>query len=371
MQTESALGKEGFCDDEFDVGISDDFELKEKIARKIAKKGDYSLILEELKKRNLLAGQAERVFSYVSDIDFLTEKDLEMLTVMELFDKITFEHCVETYRLAKEKIEKPLEDGVVLTDIMQKHGVKKEAFLRACLLHDVGKVNIPEFILNNELAENQWTEELCSIIFDENDKRLKQVILSNTNIPKSAFEGKKSFLEAFLKSRERAIDFVPVGAVLSSREREELKEKGFSENMTLKQIVCYHEVFSEQILKEYGFGIEAELAGRHHNYRQKNALKLEASISNSSVNINFNLSDIIRLVDVQQALEQKRPYKNSYPKPKVLAELIWQAEKGFTNKYITYLWVKDELTSIKEKDKTYDGYKKDMRQIEDFIKMYS
>jgi len=58
----------------------------------------------------------------------------------------------------------------------------------------------------------------------------------------------------------------------------------------------------------------------------------------------------MQLADVQQALEQERPYKSSEEKVRVLAFLVSLAEEGLVDRYITYLWVKDELKNISEDD---------------------
>ncbi|MBI3671209.1 hypothetical protein HY249_00235, partial [Candidatus Azambacteria bacterium] len=63
----------------------------EAAARKIAQLGHYDAIVSELEDRGLLESQMQRVQS-LADIDFLNEEDWKILTVLELFDRLTFEH---------------------------------------------------------------------------------------------------------------------------------------------------------------------------------------------------------------------------------------------------------------------------------------
>jgi hypothetical protein len=60
-------------------------------AREIAKDGNYQKIESELINENLLVSEIERVRDkyqeVLSTVDFLTEQDLKILTILELYDE--------------------------------------------------------------------------------------------------------------------------------------------------------------------------------------------------------------------------------------------------------------------------------------------
>jgi len=300
---------------------SEDIEKEENTgelrARKIAEFGNYTKIAETLTDEELLGDQIKRVQEVVGDdIEFLTQKDWEILTVLELFDVVTFEHCLKTYKIAKDKVEKILDDDVIIADFIQSEVIDIEKFYRACLLHDIGKVEIPKSILNKVFHED-WD--------------------------------------------------LPAVNVLDEVDIENIRVLGFDPNMSSNEIMQHHESSSENILDEVGLEIEAKLVGQHHNYKHKTTRELKMPLSTSALCISLNLADIMHLADVQQAMEQKRPYKEKEAKINVLAVLVSHAKQGLVDKYITYLWVKDELKNITADELEDENMKKNIEFINLFL----
>ncbi len=302
----------------------EDVENEEKIeelrAREIAELGDYTKIVETLKDRGILEGQVRRVREKTEDdLEFLTQKDWEMFAVLELFDFVTYEHCLKTYQIAREKVEKVLEDDVVIADFIKGEILDIEKFYRACLLHDIGKVEVPKSILN-KVFHKDWD--------------------------------------------------LPVVNILDEADIKNIRAMGFSVNSSANEIMQSHEPSSERIFSDAGLEIEAILVGQHHNYRGKPQRELKMPLSTSALCISLNLADIMHLADVQQAMEQERPYKPKEVKSKVLTVLVSHAEHGFVDKYITYLWVKDELKNITESEQKDENRKKDIEYINLFLDSY-
>ncbi len=331
---------EDFLDDNLDS-----IQQKEKKARDIAESlGDYDSILEKLRDEGILSDQIDRISQEVS-IDFLTESDWEMLAVMELYDRATFEHCVNTYLIAKEKIEKILDGGVVISEIIKNEGVELDVFYRACLFHDIGKVNIPKFILNNSIKEGEWNNILCNLVNYSDDNAFKKAIRDILALESSEDINTDELKSALDKKHMRAMWFVPVSEVLSDDELDKLSSLGFSEEDSLRDIIQMHEEMSENILKNAGLFMEAKLAGMHHNYKQKPTDDLSASVE--SLSISVNLADILQLADIQEALQSgNRVYLDGFKTSDVLVELIKRVEGGYVDGYITYLWVKDVMDNL-------------------------
>jgi len=286
-------------------------------AREIAEAGDYFKIIEALSEEGLLEAQVKRVRGAVDgEVDFLNQRDWEMLTVLELFDLVTFEHSLNTHKIAKDKIERVLDDELVIADFIQNEVMDLNRFYRACLLHDIGKVKIPKPVLNKVFHED-WD--------------------------------------------------LPVADVLDETDIENVKDMGFDIGSSSNEIMKHHEKFSERILAEAGLEIEAVLAGQHHNYEGKSSEELKMPLSSSALCISLNLADIVHLADVQQALEQERPYKQKAAKISVLAVLVSHAKQGLVDKYITYLWVKDELKTLTDKEMEGQDVKEDLGTVISFL----
>jgi len=348
---------------------ADERAERERSARSIAQKGDYQAVINELEANGLLEDQINRVKEQIV-IGFLTPENWQMLTALELYDKDTFEHCVSTYHIARDKVEKVLEDHVLIAKLIEREGVSLEQFYRACLFHDIGKIEIPNFILNNTFTDIDWIEVLCRLVCDEHDKALSSTILAKTGISPGALSDKE-FLRAVLKEKHiRAAKFVPIKESLTKEEIRELEARGFSPEMSLGKILEVHEEASERILCDAHYDVEGKLVGQHHNYKRKKMKEVEIPIATSSLCISVSLADVMHLADVQQALEQRRSYKTKQSKTRVLAILAEQAQLGYISEYITYLWISDELKEMTPEELQSESAQNDLKAVYSLLERY-
>jgi len=317
--------------------------LSEYKSRKIARNGDYFAILEKLEESGLFYEQIDRVQSLV-DFDFFRESDWKMATILELFDQQTFEHSFKTYQIAREKVDKHLGDGVIIANIIKKEGISMKQFYRACMFHDIGKVEVPHFILNNRTTETEWTNRLFELVSEKDKKMISK--LKNLGFSSDDLLTIESLRNALRRKGIRPVKIVPVKEVLPEVEIKTLEQMGFSGDMALSDILQLHEEMSEEILQKSGMKKEGLIAGSHHNYRGQAANSMVFPVSTTSLSISLNLSDVLHLADVQQALEQIRPYKPGRPKLEVLRELSGLAKAGLIDEYITRLWVSDEMDKV-------------------------
>jgi HD-GYP domain-containing protein (c-di-GMP phosphodiesterase class II) len=277
----------------------------------------------------------------LSSADFLTHQDWRVLTAIELFDKTTLEHSIGTFTVAKQKIEERLQG---LGKEIVHEGVDLNQFYRSCLFHDIGKMAIPEFILNNSTSDNNWVIGFMMLEEDEQDKLLvENEIIVPDAIRNNPDEMKKFFAE----NRIRAVKFVPIKSVLEPKKIEEMKARDLDPEKSLMEIIRIHEKKSEEILLKIGYVVEALLTGNHHNYQHKDEKLGAKPVSLSAVHISGEISsNLIHLADIQQALSGDRSYHHKQPVLRILTFLIDDAENGVIDKNITSLWIKDELEKM-------------------------
>lgn len=164
-----------------------------------------------------------------------------MLTALELFDKGTFEHSVETYHIARNKIEKVLDGQVIIAKLIEQEGVLLEQFYRACLFHDIGKIEIPNFLINNKLTDGDWMDILCRMVCEEHNEELSRAVIKKTGLSLGALSDEQHLRAVFAEKLLRAVKLVPVKEALTGEEIEELKARGFSPDMSLSKILEAHE----------------------------------------------------------------------------------------------------------------------------------
>jgi len=324
-------------------------------ARSIAKLGDYKKIEKELEEKGIIEEQINRVEDILEkdseDFSFLSGEDIKILTILELFDKSTFEHGVNTYKIAKEKTNKILGEGVILSKLIEKEGISMESFYRACMMHDIGKIEIPSFLIHNTLTEEEWFDYLYNMVCVNEDEAVREALSRKINTTDSDLQDKESFRIALERENARPVEFVPVKTALSFEEVTELMERGFSPDESLLNIMKAHEVASKKILNEAGLEMEALLAGEHHNYDNKESEEINLPVSQTTLKISSSLAAVIQLADVHEALTKKRTYKEGFPKLQMLAILAEKSMEGHIDQRITRLWIEDELENMPDEEK--------------------
>jgi hypothetical protein len=271
----------------------ENFLLDEKIEHKTMQKE-----LQRVKSENL---------AELSSATFLIDKDWRILTALELFDKGTFKHSVRTYTIAREILENGPKK---LKKEIEQEGVLLNQFYIACLFHDLGKFAIPKFILNSVVTDEVWT----SIFMDElSTDEQDEIFLNRKPILYVPDEIRKdhTMLHKYFKEHDfRAVSYVPVCKAFSKPEQlETFKERGMDSNLPLMEIVKPHEKYSKMMLKKLGYGLEAILAGHHHNHDSTDEQELENPASISALQVFVELSaDAIHTIDVLEAFSGGRTY---------------------------------------------------------------
>ncbi|MCR4329546.1 MAG: hypothetical protein NUV65_03295, partial [Candidatus Roizmanbacteria bacterium] len=218
--------------------------------------------------------------------------------------------------------------------------------------------------------DRDWVDILCRMVCDEHNEELSHAVMKKTGLSSGALSDEEHLRAVLAEKHIRAVKLVPVKEALTAEEIEELKERGFSPDMSLGKILEAHEEASERILLGAQMDIEGKLVGQHHNYKGKKIDEIEIPITTSSLCISVSLADVMHLADVQQALEQIRSYKTKKSKIQVLAILVHQAQLGYVSEYITYLWVSDEMRNVSFQELVSEDNQADLLTIRALIERY-
>lgn len=342
--------------------IASDLELVDKTIN--PKDLRFFRIVEKLKEEGLLEGEIERVKDkYLGEIgsfaEELDDRVWEMLTTIELFDEETANHCVETFTLAKDKIDNPLFNGVVLVDEFKNENVSRKQFLISCLLHDVGKIEVPHSVVVNKTTD----AECANILFNNKDilvASLRNELQDETYLlPENILNGEKllTFLHDELHLRPQML--CPVRILLGDLSDEEVEEVekqlshvGCSPDDNLLKIMRTHDKYSEEILKSLDMPIEAYISGSHHHSKGRSP---KYRIAVGTLQVSVDLSDIIHLADVQNAILSARYYKSDKTPLEALKILAIHAKNGLVDTYFAYIWIADELYRNKDSLSNLEG----------------
>lgn len=319
----------------------------------------YSRIIGLLEESHLLTSEIERVKKQYGENlgEFgatLSEDVWAMLTVLELFDVGTIHHCIETYHLAKNKIEHTFFknsrlESFSLIDSFSKVGLP--TFYRACLLHDIGKVEIPYSVVINRITDS----DCADMLFAHKKEALLPALRNHTGnsdfeIPENIHSGEDllAYLHDSLRTRPQAL--APIRLLLGNMTEGDVEKIsiqlahcGRSLDDSLISIVRTHDDYSRKILEESGMGVEAVLAGSHHISTGQ-----EYRILIGTLQVTVDLAHIIHLADVQNAIMSMRHYKPEQTPLEALKILAVHAQHGLVDSYIAYVWIADELNQMKD-----------------------
>jgi HD-GYP domain-containing protein (c-di-GMP phosphodiesterase class II) len=336
----------------------------------------FTHILGRLREDELLESEVERVKKVygesLGEFGNELEPDVwELFTVLELFDPETAQHCIDTYQIAKGKVESTLFNGVILADWFKREGVDTHKFYVSCLLHDIGKVEVPHSVVVNKISD----EECASLLYAEKDSTLLPALRAHFHddsyeLPPEITSGEalSAYFYNTLHIRPKAI--TPVRLLLGSMSPEDeaeiaqqLAHCGHTLDDTLLDIMSTHDRYSHDILHESGHEIEAKLAGSHHSNKEH-----AYTITIGTLRVSVDLADIIHLADVENALMSTRYYKEGETPLYTLKVLAIHAKQGKVPSYITYLWIADTLHKMQNSfDLTDESEKANYTFIENFL----
>ena len=326
----------------------------------------FSHILDELKRTGLLSdvcAYAQKEYTELSAV-FAEHPDecWEMLAILHLFDEGTAQHSVETYEIARKKIERFSFAKIPLqSEICEK--IDLPTFYRACLLHDIGKIEVPYSIIVNRISDSECAQKL----FERKDILLERLayylkVPENTLTLPVTITSPEALLTYLLDvCHVRPQTIAPVRLLLEGMPEADINTIQAQLNHcnrtlddSLIDIMHTHDEYSQKILEKYDMSTEGILAGSHHKSSHH-----EYKIAVGAIQVTIDLSHIIHLADVQNAILSARSYKGEQTPISALKILATHAERGYVDSYITYIWIADELQKLKAEHDTTKNLEED------------
>lgn len=321
----------------------------------LAREGGYKNALEKLTEHDHLETLTEKIkneFSERVNEPWMENSDWEMLTILGAYDRTTLLHSIGVYEIAKRKLNEnlpgPNNTPLQLKSIIETEGVTIPEFLRACLFHDIGKVEVPYEVLINQLTESEWEDKLYSVL-ESGSNNDKEQIITKLQLDTSQNYNREDINKSLQENWLRPISVIPARLVLTPNELNSIIKHGYTGDETLADIISMHEQHSASILRGRDMNNEAELAGHHHNYNHE---QLQFPTSTEALSLGtFSCGEsavgLLHLADVQEALTSaNRPYKESLSLLQSLSIIVDHVRHQNLDENFAYGWIRSELHSI-------------------------
>ncbi len=255
-----------------------------------------------------------------------------ILSVLHHKYEITFDHSFAVAEIANkqyEEFEKELEEA----------SVSRDSYLRAALLHDVGKLGMPDPILKSSLSNRNFHDifmhhkdnepAFINSKLSTNGKTVED--LSNGDIEQLDYRDFVSLSQCY-EGDEPALD--------------EIRKFGIDPDTTsFMDALKMHERLSEQIVKNMDIpdkDVVAGIVGSHHHYSRKD--DEVQGFPKDIIRISVTASELLHLADVYQAIVQQREYdEHPYSQIDALNIIMEQTEKGVFPADIAKRWMKQMM----------------------------
>ncbi len=336
-----------------------DAELMES-ATSLARTGNFESASNNLKEGNLLDTVLEKAKMHVSEmgtnLDFLGKAGWEAVSVIFAYDKETFEHSVRARILTEKVLNMEVDGRTLIVDVENELG-GLDKLLTAATLHDIGKVNIPYFVLSDTTSSAVWMAELFDMIQSGEceDNNTCSTLMESGKYTKESFETQE-LLDNHLDSiHARAMQYVPVKKVLEPEQVSRLVAMGFSADATLADIMRLHERYSEEILLDLGVNEKiAKICGSHHNYENK---EIELPVSGTILNASVDMGTVLHCLDVVDAIVSSRHYKKPRSIMTAFVGLIGDIRKTHLHGDTVYFIIKGLYAEVDEDEKSNSRHK--------------
>jgi hypothetical protein len=217
--------------------------------------------------------------------DFLTEKDIILLALSDLYEPGLFNHQLGTTRIAESVSRHEFSFDVngesmkiCLAKEIEREGTSHDKFLEATTLHDLGKLMLPLEIMNNQVTD----EEAQSILHKSGSTSANNYLrrfLPHFNFPEGDEFTEEAIAAVLDHAGLRATHILPVSDLLQfdwehGRITQEQSDRAlrnmqrfFGEaDLYFRDFIEVHEELSRRLLRFFGYKDIDDLAGKHHEY---------------------------------------------------------------------------------------------------------
>jgi len=299
---------------------------------------DEEFIRESIQEMKQLSPESTKV---------LGEEEKKYLALLRKKDQISFSHSFEVFNIGQKKIK-------IFGGDLQNEGVADEDFLKACVLHDIGKLKTPDCVLKSTLGEDEFESKFFEARKQNSafiDSRLREL-----NLFSDAQTVNDLSDEEIKNLRLNYIDLIPLSSLFvdEPNKLQELKNYGFDPAVTsFFDVVRPHEKNSHDIIEKMqtleNKEIVAEIAGAHHGYTSGKQEKFP--VAKQVLRLTVLTTELLHLADMYGAMRQKR-YYNKGPLSEIgsLYKLIEKTRTGKFHEWLVKKWIKDSMEGLAQEN---------------------
>lgn len=324
--------------------------------RPLVETGSHLGSIEEIKSRldeETLQATNKEIEKLPTEVqDLLGREERGLLALIDEKDQETFNHSLAVGKTAHMQLDEFGSD-------LDRQGMPREAFLRAALLHDVGKLSLPDCILKGSMTWRDFEDKFFELKNTDPDFINQRLLERGLMPPGSSIENVSEDEIRAMKLNYR--DYVTLDQCYSDDEDnlEEIRKYNIDPSATsFMDALRLHETASRRLILQMenipDRYLVAELAGSHHNYsREKDEQYHPAK---EVLRVSVLASELLHIVDVYQAIRQKRSYKESHSHIEAMYIIMKEAQEGEFDVGIVKRWLRRILPSVEnaaesEKDK--------------------
>lgn len=290
----------------------------------------------------------------------LGEEEIAYLALLQKKDDITFFHSLavaETARLQLREFGRDLDN----------QNIPREAFLRAALFHDIGKLSLPDCVLKGTMTWNDFEDKFFTYKSTNPDFINQRLIERGIVSPSSGIEtlSDKEIRDLQLNYR----DFITLEQCFGDDDGklDEIRSYGIDPRTTsFMDTLRLHEGMSKSIILQMDSikdkSLVAELAGSHHHYSaEENEQFAEAK---EVLRLSVETEEPLHIADVYTAIRQRRPYKGQHSHIEAMHIIVEEAKTGKFDAEIVKRWMKGAIINVEPADKSEETK---LEQLKDFL----
>lgn len=279
--------------------------------------------------------------------ELLGPQERRVLALLYEKDPTTFEHSVGVAHIGYEEYEEFQKD-------LEAEGITKEVFLRACTLHDAGKLMLPECILQNTKS---WAD--FAKLFEEQQAHDPDFVSQRTEASQQ-----HETHQMPKGTKVNYYDLVSLRVLFKDNPQalEECKAYGFDADSTsFMDVIRSHQENSRKIINQLDIPEKdtiAELARSHHPYEKREG----EDFPNTKEVLRFTevTAELLHLNDVYEAMTQKRSYHRKLREVEALHFVMEQIQQGEFKETIGKRWIHRFLEKMQEQQIQIDSKDQNM-----------
>jgi len=262
----------------------------------------------------------------------LGEEEQQMMR--QIFDKdpLTFKHSAAV----TEIIDKVWPE---FSEEFERRGIKYRNMIDSGILHDVGKLALPDCILQGTFTRQQFADMFKGFSGEQPDRATS--LLRN----KGLLSEKRTVDDLSDETLQRLDyrDLVPLDFCFRDdpAAMAEIIQYRLDPHMTFFDALKIHESKSREIIGELHVPNKervAAAAGSHHNYGAR--VKMDSSHSDLNNEALIDWTEVLRLSDMLDAMVGDRRYQKSLSVPEALEQINEFTRQGLFKKDIAERWVR-------------------------------